>query len=186
MRGGAVANATAILFRFDSEKLKVRYNKAAIEPGSDQFHEETGTSRGRTLLALAFGPFLRRGRRAHKEDGLVLLYARCSHVPSCADAGVQQPAFDRQPVRNVLRKIADHRTVPSCSQCAQQPPPATQLARPSRDQALGMGQRSCAMRSQRAGVARAHARGDDEEAPPCVAAPWPMRRRFCFVLILKN
>ncbi|KZT75762.1 FBD-associated F-box protein-like [Dorcoceras hygrometricum] len=29
-RGGAVADATSILFRFDSEKFKVRYNKAAI------------------------------------------------------------------------------------------------------------------------------------------------------------
>ncbi|KZV32321.1 hypothetical protein F511_04029 [Dorcoceras hygrometricum] len=34
------------------------------------------------------------------------------------------------------------------------------------------------MRGQSAGVARAHAHGDDEEAPPCAAAPWPMRRAW--------
>ncbi|KZV43041.1 hypothetical protein F511_35486 [Dorcoceras hygrometricum] len=46
------------------------------------------------------------------------------------------------------------------------------------NQALDTGQRSRAMRRQRAGVARAHARGDDEEAPPCAAAPWPMQHNI--------
>ncbi|KZV49859.1 serine/threonine-protein kinase svkA-like [Dorcoceras hygrometricum] len=50
----------------------------------------------------------------------------------------------------------------------------------ARNHALVTGQRSCA------GVARAHARGDDEEAPPSAAAPWLMQSRFCFVSILKN
>ncbi|KZV30441.1 hypothetical protein F511_21327 [Dorcoceras hygrometricum] len=57
---------------------------------------------------------------------------------------------------------------------------------PLRNHALDTGQRSRAMRGQHAGVARAHAHGDDEEAPPSAAAPWPMQRRFCFVSILKN
>ncbi|KZV23387.1 hypothetical protein F511_09132 [Dorcoceras hygrometricum] len=39
----------------------------------------------------------------------------------------------------------------------------------------GHGQRSRAMHGQRASVARARARGDDDEAPPCAAAPWPLR-----------
>ncbi|KZV17397.1 hypothetical protein F511_43466 [Dorcoceras hygrometricum] len=50
----------------------------------------------------------------------------------------------------------------------------------------GHGQRSRAMRGQHAGVSRAHARGEDDEAPPCAAAPWPMRCRSFFVSILKN
>ncbi|KZV28248.1 hypothetical protein F511_02118 [Dorcoceras hygrometricum] len=48
----------------------------------------------------------------------------------------------------------------------------------ARNHALDTGQRSRAMRGQRASVARAHARGDDEEAPPSAAAPWLMQRCF--------
>ncbi|KZV24186.1 ankyrin-3 [Dorcoceras hygrometricum] len=36
------------------------------------------------------------------------------------------------------------------------------------------GQRSRAMRGQREGVARARARCEDDEEPPCAAAPWPV------------
>ncbi|KZV46206.1 hypothetical protein F511_20028 [Dorcoceras hygrometricum] len=44
-----------------------------------------------------------------------------------------------------------------------------------RNRCAGHGQRSRAMRGQRTGSAHARARGEDDEAPPCAAAPWPMR-----------
>ncbi|KZV17864.1 flowering time control protein FCA-like [Dorcoceras hygrometricum] len=47
---------------------------------------------------------------------------------------------------------------------------------PSHNRPLDTGQWSRAMPGQRTGVARAHSHGDDEEAPPCAAAPWPMQR----------
>ncbi|KZV40482.1 hypothetical protein F511_33811 [Dorcoceras hygrometricum] len=47
---------------------------------------------------------------------------------------------------------------------------------PSHNRPLDTGQWWRAMRGQRAGVARAHARSDDKEAPPCAAAPSPMQR----------
>ncbi|KZV39175.1 hypothetical protein F511_25746 [Dorcoceras hygrometricum] len=97
---------------------------------------------------------------------------------SCAK---QRPASATRRATSVAQRPATFQRVsPDAAQATSTGSP------PSRNHALDTGQRSCAMRGQRAGVTRAHARGDDEETPPSAAAPWPMQRRFCFVSILKN
>ncbi|KZV38346.1 hypothetical protein F511_21616 [Dorcoceras hygrometricum] len=91
--------------------------------------------------------------------------ARFLHVrrPRCATGARRSGRSPSVMRRNIARRAVIHDRPP----CA------------------GQGQRSRAMRDQRASVARARARDEDDEALPYAAAPWPVRCRFFFVSILK-
>ncbi|KZV13618.1 myosin-6-like [Dorcoceras hygrometricum] len=130
--------------------------------------------------------------------------ARRNRAPSCGDqqATMRATSSDRAPsseqrtdtMRNSLRTSAVRflcdagQLLHSCGQRAtrsgtiarQRQAERRDIARPAapfdRLACAGHGQPSRAMRGQRTSVARVRARGDEDGAPPCAAAPWPMRR----------
>ncbi|KZV45462.1 RING finger and transmembrane domain-containing protein 1-like [Dorcoceras hygrometricum] len=84
-------------------------------------------------------------------------FVRPARPPSC----VQRLVFSREAAPSVRAQCESEATI-------------------VRNRCAGHGQRSRAMHGQHAGSARTRARCEDDEAPPCAAAPWPMRCRFSF------
>ncbi|KZV44695.1 hypothetical protein F511_35806 [Dorcoceras hygrometricum] len=137
------------------------------------------------------------GRAHHHATNLCTQQHASSESGASSSTIVQQQAGHHRAAQQLARVAADHQRHRARPRARPSRGAALQISGRDARQALiqscgdlvkrslalatgcaGHGQRSRDMHGQRAGVARARARGDDDEAPPCAAAPWPLRCRF--------